>query len=113
MPITVGDFSSYGPTRDGRSKPEVAAPGVGVRAAQSGTPNGAVAMDGTSMAAPHVTGAIAPLLSRTAKSTQEEAIPAATQITSALRQKTRNYSSHWDRGQGFGVIDVAALLAAF
>jgi subtilisin family serine protease len=113
MPIMVCDFSSYGPTRDGRSKPEVAAPGVGVHAALSGTANGVVAKNGTSMAAPHVTGAIALLLSRTAKSKQEEAIPAATQIASALRQKTRNYSSRWDRGQGFGVIDVGALLAAF
>ena len=31
----------------------------------------------------------------------------------ALRQQTINYSSHWDRGQGFGILDVTAFLAAF
>jgi hypothetical protein len=65
------------------------------------------------MAAPHVTGAIALLLSRMAKSKQDETIPRATQISSALRQKTLYRSSRWEPGQGFGVIDAAALLAAF
>jgi len=80
IPITVGYFSSYGPTRDGRLKPEVAAPGVSIDAARGGTANDVRKEDGTSMAAPHVTGAIALLLSRTAKSQQEQAIPTATQI---------------------------------
>ncbi len=110
-PLQVGKFSSFGPTRDQRKKPEVAAPGVGVNAALAGTSEDAVSMDGTSMAAPHVTGAIALLLSRVAGSGQ--ALPAASQISSALRQKTQNYNSKWDRGQGFGVVDVEALLSAF
>ncbi|MEN3326740.1 MAG: hypothetical protein V7638_1547, partial [Acidobacteriota bacterium] len=111
MPTQVGMFSSYGPTRDQRKKPEVAAPGIGVRAAQSGTDSDVVAMDGTSMAAPHVTGAIALLLSHVAELGQQ--LPTASQISAALRQKTINYSSRWDRGQGFGILDVAAFLAAF
>ena len=68
-------------------------------------------MDGTSMAAPHVAGAVALLLSRMAKTGQP--IPTASQVASALRQKTWNYNARWDRGQGFGVLDVTALLAAF
>jgi subtilisin family serine protease/tetratricopeptide (TPR) repeat protein len=112
MPTQVGTFSSYGPTRDQRKKPEVAAPGIGVRAAQSGTASDVVSMDGTSMAAPHVTGAIALLLSHIAELGQQP-LPTASQISAALRQKTINYSSRWDRGQGFGILDVAAFLAAF
>lgn len=57
----ISAFSSSGPTRDRRSKPEVSAPGEGVIAARSLT-QGTVAKQGTSMAAPHVTGLIALLL---------------------------------------------------
>jgi len=111
LPIQVGEFSSYGPTRDGRQKPEVAAPGVGVNAAKGGTFTGIKSDSGTSMAAPHVAGAIALLFSRMAKTNQP--LPTSTQIASALRRKTRNYNGRWSPGQGFGIVDVAALLAAF
>jgi endonuclease G len=110
-PIMVGDFSSYGPTRDNREKPDIAAPGVQVKAALRDSGKGVVAMDGTSMAAPHVTGAIALLLSKMARTGGP--IPTASQIGAVLRQKTLNYSSQWTPGQGYGVLDVAALLDAF
>jgi subtilisin family serine protease len=109
-PIRAYESSSYGPTRDGQKKPLVCAPGVNVHAAKGGTEEDVLRKSGTSMAAPHVTGAIALLLSRTAKLGK---IPNSNQIASALRQKTQNYNGQWDNGQGYGVIDVAALLAAF
>jgi subtilisin family serine protease len=111
MPIKVGTFSSYGPTRDKREKPDISAPGVQVKAARRDSINEVVVMDGTSMAAPHVAGAIALLLSKTASS--GGLVPTAMQIRAVLRQKTLNYSAQWDRGQGYGVLDVAALLGAF
>lgn len=72
-------FSSPGPTRDGRMKPEISAPGMGIASALSidaapdilADPNLSLrvvqdgvhwVIEGTSMAAPHVTGVYAQLL---------------------------------------------------
>lgn len=63
-------FSSAGPTRDGRNKPEISAPGHDVIAASSSTNRGVTRKSGTSMAAPAVTGCIALLLAA-AKARQE------------------------------------------
>ncbi len=105
-------FTSRGPTRDGRNKPDVSAPGACVVAARSGTNDGAFADDGTSMAAPFVTGAVALLLSR-AVAVKMDPLPSSAQICPVLQEKTRNRNTLWNSAQGFGVIDVAALLAAF
>ena len=65
----VADFSSRGPTEDGRVKPDIVFPGTDIVSAQAqGTAaglvveSGYVRMSGTSMAAPHATGSVALLL---------------------------------------------------
>jgi subtilisin family serine protease len=59
---TITGFSSKGPrTEDNLIKPEIAAPGQAIISAGVGTGNETVEMDGTSMAAPHMTGVMAVL----------------------------------------------------
>ena len=68
----VTNFSSRGPTADGRVKPDLVFPGAGIVASQAeGTALGPVItpgyveLSGTSMATPHATGGVALLLQAT------------------------------------------------
>jgi subtilisin family serine protease len=61
----VSFFSSRGPTGDGRLKPDLLAPGEKILSCVPGPAGGSEdQMDGTSMAAPHVSGAAALLMGR-------------------------------------------------
>ena len=108
-PLQLNSSSSFGPTRDGRAKPDLCAPGNAITAAMAGQANlrAGVQMTGTSMAAPHVTGALALVLSHRAK---QPAKPQhnARQLRAALIQ-TAKFGSIYNPGPGHGMLDAQAL----
>jgi subtilisin family serine protease len=107
-PISIASFSSSGPTRDGRVKPDLLAPGVGIPGARS-TPFGAepgsggiTFYSGSSMAAPHVSGTIAALFA---------ASPRKLTIgeTRALILGNAKWMDHFDPERaGSGLLDMQA-----
>lgn len=108
--VTLAFFSSRGPTADGRTKPDVVAPGHTVLAAQAGTVAGYVAYSGTSMATPYAAGAAAlawQALGQGAQpgSTGTASIRAGMESTAADRGKSGK-----DDDWGAGLIDVRALV---
>ncbi|MFI7062625.1 S8 family peptidase [Kribbella sp. NPDC050124] len=105
-------FSSAGPTRDGRQKPEISAPGHAVFAAHSRTGTGVVRKSGTSMAAPAVTGVVALILAE-AKA-HGVALDAATLRRIVMDSARSNPPANggWDDRYGHGRIDAAEALRA-
>lgn len=104
--IWLAAFSSRGPTADGRTKPDVTAPGVTVQAARANTGSGYVSQSGTSMATPYVAGAVALAL---------EANPAATpaQVRAAVTGTALDTGAPGpDNEWGAGLVDVRALVDA-
>jgi endonuclease G len=110
-PIVSSGFSSKGPCRDKREKPELSASGDSIAAADGGTAHGIRTESGTSMAAPHVTGAVALLFSRCRKLARP--IPNAMQVSAALRGTTQNFNGRHTPSVGYGVLDAKALIDAF
>jgi subtilisin family serine protease len=105
-------FSSQGPTRDGRSQPALAAPGgwiVAARSRHSQRPafgsTDWTQMSGTSMAAPHVSGAIARLLQQQPDLTGEA-------IRDRLQQAALPPTSPDPDRWGAGKLHLAGLFAA-
>jgi subtilisin family serine protease len=56
--ISVASFSSWGPTDDGRIKPDIVGDGVDVLSTGNANPASYITLSGTSMSAPNITGSL-------------------------------------------------------
>jgi subtilisin family serine protease len=104
-------FSSAGPTRDDRKKPELSAPGHDVNAAWSRTGKGVVAKSGTSMAAPAVAGTIALMLGEAQRRGIDLSADQIRQVLLATVRRPPPAGADWDARYGHGRIDAAAAIA--
>jgi len=103
----LSSFSGRGPTRFDVQKPDLVAPGEYIEAARSSRSPGVgewISLPGTSMAAPHVAGAAAILLSEKPELTGE-------QVRQILCRSARAAASGPDSAFGSGYLDVAAAVA--
>lgn len=117
---TVGDisrFSSWGPRRDGAEKPDISAPGAWIMSAfaAGSDPNNDylhlrdpqdkhICFTGTSMASPHVAGAVALML-------QKDPTLTPTEVKQILKDTARTDAytgSVWNKKFGYGKLDVKA-----
>jgi subtilisin family serine protease len=121
LPIlgTLANFSSLGPTRDGRMKPDLSAPGNMVaaplsRAIPAGSihearlvylpqapkyNNGYYCLEGTSMSAPHVTGVVALMLEANANLAPEDVKVLLERNTRHDQYTTNTANNSWGAGK--------------
>ena len=113
-------FSSRGPTRDGRWKPDLAAPGQYLTAAladgsdlaawaeRARVADRLLSIEGTSMAAPVVAGALALMLQRDPALTTARARGI---LAERARHDAHTGPAPWTPGYGYGKLDIGAVLA--
>jgi subtilisin family serine protease len=103
----LAPFSSAGPTRDLRSKPDVSAPGVGIWAAKSSRNEptgrdlrGLTVKSGTSMAAPWVSGVVARMLQASAPDYPSARTVREILMSTAIARRSSDESDRFRSGAG-------------
>ncbi|MBC8427822.1 S8 family peptidase [bacterium] len=104
-------FSSSGPTRDGRHKPEISAPGHAVWAAHSRTGDEETRKSGTSMAAPAVAGVVALMLAEArARGLNLTTGQIRDILTKTTRKDPPDSCGSWHPRYGTGRVDASAAI---
>jgi hypothetical protein len=107
--IVPMDLSSFGPTDDGRIKPDLLAGGDAVRSASAESDDAYAVLAGTSSATAATAGAIA-LLVELYRDTHGGADPRAAELKALLVHTARDAGVHPgpDYGAGYGLLDASA-----
>jgi subtilisin family serine protease len=125
---SVAGFSSTGPTIDGRIKPDILAPGSGVKSANAGTKSSQHTMHGTSMATPLLASVVALLrqyvrerfllnrppeclirsmiIAASTKTASEVEISVNEAKTGYVLREVNNNPNHFTTRQGAGVVNL-------
>lgn len=104
-------ISSAGPTRDGREKPEISAPGI-IRAASSLSSTKTIEWSGTSMATAVVTGAIALILAEARNAGKDLTIDQIRKILINTAHFPGTGATGWDGRYGMGKINLVGAIEA-
>ena len=117
----IASYSNYGPRQDDNDsdsrdelKPEISAPGSQITSAMRDTWNAYIAMDGTSMATPHVAGVAALMLQANPNLTPAD-VKRIIEDTAEHRGNASapNIDTRWNDHYGYGILDgFAAVLTA-
>lgn len=110
--LPLSFFSSAGPTRDGREKPDVSAPGHDVLAAKSRTRTGVVRKSGTSMAAPATAGLVALVLAEAQARGLNLTIDQTREILTAAARRNPPPGGNWHDRYGVGRVSASAAVQA-
>ncbi|WP_326188321.1 S8 family serine peptidase [Bacillus sonorensis] len=97
----LADFSLQGPSPYDEIKPDISAPGASIRSAYPG--HRYAAMDGTSMATPHVSGIVALMREANPNITVDEIERILIKTAKPLTDKT--FDSSPNNGYGYGLVD--------
>lgn len=108
--VVMSDFSGWGPTDDGRIKPDVVACGVNVYSSFSGNNTAYSTIDGTSMATPSVTGSLL-LVQQHHNNVKGRFMRAATLKALAIHTADEAGTAGPDYANGWGLLNTAKAVA--